>query len=156
MAPGDEVDARLLEERSPERSARAFWQITRTWLSAPDRGNARWLLLGVMALTVAQVAIQIRFNLWNRDFFNALENRNGEAFRWQIVVFLVLAALSMTVAVYHLYVAQLLKLRWREWLTRRPAFRPLDRGADAARRPCGPLGARRGGRTHTPLEGDGF
>jgi putative ATP-binding cassette transporter len=118
MAPGDEVDARLLEERSPERSVRAFWQITRTWLSAPDRGNARWLLLGVMALTVAQVAIQIRFNLWNRDFFNALENRNGEAFRWQIIVFLVLAALSMTVAVYHLYVAQLLKLRWREWLTR--------------------------------------
>ena len=118
MAPGEEADARLLEERSPERSARAFWQMTRTWLAAPDRGNARWLLAGVMALTVAQVAIQIRFNLWNRDFFNALENRNGETFRWQIVVFLVLAALSMTVAVYHLYVAQLLKLRWREWLTR--------------------------------------
>ena len=118
MAPGEAADARLLEERSPERSVWAFWQITRTWLAAPDRGNARWLLAGVLALTVVQVAIQIRFNLWNRDFFNALETRNGETFRWQIVVFLGLAALSMTVAVYHLYMAQLLKLRWREWLTR--------------------------------------
>jgi putative ATP-binding cassette transporter len=118
LPAGDAADARLLEERSPERAARAFWQITRRWLSAPDRGNARLLLFGVMALTVAQVAIQIRFNLWNRDFFNALENRNGGEFRTQILIFLGLAALSMTVAVYHLYVAQLLKLRWREWLTR--------------------------------------
>ncbi len=118
MTADEQPDAKLLEDRGPERVTRAFWQITRQWLSAPDRGNARLLLFGVMALTVAQVAIQIRFNLWNRDFFNALENRNGGAFRTEILIFLGLAALSMTVAVYHLYVAQLLKLRWREWLTR--------------------------------------
>jgi len=118
VTAGEEADAKLLEERGPERAAWAFWQITRRWLSAPDRGHARLLLVGVMALTVAQVAIQIRFNLWNRDFFNALENRNGAAFQTQILIFLGLAALSMTVAVYHLYVAQLLKLYWREWLTR--------------------------------------
>jgi vitamin B12/bleomycin/antimicrobial peptide transport system ATP-binding/permease protein len=118
MTAGEESDARLLEERGPERAARAFWQITRTWLSAPDRGKARVLLAGVLALTVAQVVIQIRFNLWNRDFFNALENRNGASFTRQILIFLGLAALSMTVSVYHLYVSQLLKLRWREWLTR--------------------------------------
>ena len=106
-----------MEERGPEHSGRAFWQITRTWLSASDRGNARLLLAAALALTLAQVTIQIRFNLWNRDFFNALERRDGISFRNQILIFLVLAALSMTVAVYHLYVAQLLKLRWREWLT---------------------------------------
>jgi len=111
------TDDRLLEERGPERAVSAFWQLTRRWLTAPDRGNARLLLVGVVALTIAQVAIQIRFNLWNRDFFNALENRDGAGFQRQIIVFLVLAALSMSVAVYHLYVKQLLKLRWREWLT---------------------------------------
>jgi putative ATP-binding cassette transporter len=110
-------DARLLHEQQAEHSVRAFGQLTRVWLRAPDRGNARWLLFFLLALTVAQVAIQIRLNLWNRDFFNALENRDFAAFRTQILVFLGFAALSMGVAVYQLYVKQLAQLRWREWLT---------------------------------------
>ena len=111
-------EPRLLDTRRPERSATAFWQITRTWLTAPDRGNARLLLLLLLVLTVAQVLIQIRLNLWNRDFFNALESRAGEAFRAQILIFLGFAVLSMAAAVFQLYVKQLLQLRWREWLTR--------------------------------------
>ncbi|MDB5413373.1 MAG: hypothetical protein JWR10_1708 [Rubritepida sp.] len=108
----------VLAPHEAEHTLRAFWQITRTWLKAPDRGNARLLIGGLLLLTVAQVLIQIRFNLWNRDFFNALESRNGAAFRSQIYFFLGLAALSMGVAVYQLYVKQLIQLRWREWLTK--------------------------------------
>lgn len=111
-------ESRLLHEQQAEHSVRAFAQLTRVWLRAPDRGNARWLLVFLLALTVAQVLIQIRLNLWNRDFFNALESRDGGAFRTQILVFVGFAALSMGVAVYQLYVKQLAQLRWREWLTR--------------------------------------
>ncbi len=95
-----------------------FARLAWVWLTAPDRGRARWLIAGLLLLTAAQVGIQIRMNLWNRDFFNALENRDGAAFNWQIIIFLGLAALSMSVAVYQLYVKQLIQLRWREWLTR--------------------------------------
>jgi putative ATP-binding cassette transporter len=95
----------------------AFWGITRIWLTAPDRGNARWLIAGLLLLTLLQVGIQIRFNIWNRDFFNALENRDGAAFRQQIFFFLGLAAVSMGVAVNQLYMKQLIQLRWRQWLT---------------------------------------
>jgi putative ATP-binding cassette transporter len=109
VLPGDRTAAHALP---------AFWQITRHWLGAPDRGNARLLIAGLLALTLAQVAIQIRFNLWNRDFFNALETRNGDAFATQILYFLGFAALSMAVAVNQLYVKQLIQLRWREWLTK--------------------------------------
>jgi putative ATP-binding cassette transporter len=112
-----QVEPQLLHPRKAERSMQAFWQITRTWLTAPDRRDARWLIVLLLALTLAQVAIQIRFNLWNRDFFNALENRDGTAFRAQIMLFLGLAALSMGAAVFQLYVKQLIQLRWREWLT---------------------------------------
>ncbi len=108
----------ILEETPADSPLRAFWRMTRAWLVAPDRGDARLLIAGLLVLTVLQVAVQIRFNLWNRDFFNALENRDGAAFRNQIFVFLGLAALSMSVAVYQLYVKQLIQLRWREWLTR--------------------------------------
>ena len=92
--------------RSPMR---AFWGITKEWLTAPDRGNARWLILWLVLLTVGQVAIQIRLNLWNRDFFNALENRDFAAFRWQMLVFLGLAVGAMLVAVYQLYTKQLIQ-----------------------------------------------
>ena len=76
-----------------------FWRWVRAWLVAPDRGHARLLIAGVVAMTLAQVLIQIRFNTWNRDFFDALDKRNAQAFQHQIVVFLVLAALSMAAAV---------------------------------------------------------
>jgi putative ATP-binding cassette transporter len=81
--------------------------------------QAKWLGAGLTALTLLQILIQIRFNLWNRDFFNALENRDRDAFLWQMVLFLGLAGASMITAVYQLYVKQLVQLRWREWLTKR-------------------------------------
>ena len=80
---------------------------------------ARWLALGLLLLTLLQIGIQIRFNLWGRDFFNALENRDRDGFLWQMVLFLGLAAASMITAVYQLYVKQLTQLRWRQWLTER-------------------------------------
>ena len=107
----------LPADRTADAAMPAFWQITRLWLTAPDRGNARLLILALVLLTVAQVAIQIRFNVWNRDFFNALETRDGVAFRAQILYFLGYAGLSMGVAVYQLYVKQLIQLGWRQWLT---------------------------------------
>lgn len=97
----------------------AFRRWVREWLTAPDRGNARLVILGVLVFTVVQVAVQIRFNTWNRDFFDALEKRDSAAFERQILIFLVLAAASMGAAVYQLYLKQLLQLNWREWMTRR-------------------------------------
>ena len=95
-----------------------FLGLTKKWLTAPDRGDARRLIVMMLALTGVQVGIQILFNLWNRDFFNALENRDGAAFQAQIIKFFVLAAASMATAVYQLYLKQLIQLRWRGWLTK--------------------------------------
>lgn len=114
----DTQSSSLPRADAAERPSRVFARLALIWLTAPDRGRARWLIAGLLLLTAAQVGIQIRMNLWNRDFFNALENRDGAAFNWQIIIFLGLAALSMSVAVYQLYVKQLIQLRWREWLTR--------------------------------------
>lgn len=100
-----------------ERPGRVFFRLAKEWLTAPDRGSARWLIALLLLLTAAQVGVQIRFNLWNRDFFNALEKHDGSAFYWQISIFFGLAVLSMAVAVYQLYVKQLIQLRWRGWLT---------------------------------------
>jgi putative ATP-binding cassette transporter len=83
--------------------------------------GARPILLAalLLALTLAQVVIQIFFNIWNRDFFNALEARERAAFLYQSGVFLGLAAASMIASVFQLYIKQLLQLDWRAWLTDR-------------------------------------
>jgi putative ATP-binding cassette transporter len=71
----------------------------------------------VVALTLLQLVIQIRINLWNRDFFNALQNHDLRAFVWQMAVYGGLVLASMTTAVSQVYSKQLLQLRWRRWLT---------------------------------------
>jgi vitamin B12/bleomycin/antimicrobial peptide transport system ATP-binding/permease protein len=122
-------DGAALPEAVPaERPFADFFRLARAWLSAPDRGAARWLLVALLVLTLAQVVIQLRFNIWNRDFFNALDARDGGAFRHQVLVFLGLAALSMAVAVNQLYLKQLIQLRWREWLTAHLVDRWLHEG----------------------------
>ncbi len=112
--------------RPATNDLRGFWRWVRAWLVAPDRGHARLLIVGVVGMTLAQVAVQIRFNTWNRDFFDALDKRNAEAFERQIMVFLVLAGLSMAAAVYQLYLKQLLQLALA-----RMADPPPDRGLAA-------------------------
>ncbi|MBP0443286.1 ABC transporter ATP-binding protein/permease [Roseomonas sp. SSH11] len=105
---------------------RRFWRLARGYYTGPERRSAWMLSAGVIALTLAQIAIQVRFNLWNRDFFNALEARDRAAFFGQMGTFLLLTAASMSVAVFQLYVRQLLQLRWRQWLVFRLQNRWLD------------------------------
>ncbi|MEI6160283.1 MAG: ABC transporter ATP-binding protein/permease [Roseococcus sp.] len=107
----------MLHARPPEAPLRAFWHLTLLWLRAEDRVGSRLLLLCLSALTIAQVLLQVRLNVWSRDFFNALEQRDSTAFATQILLFLGLAAVSMAVAVYQLYVKNRIQLRWRGWLT---------------------------------------
>ncbi|MBR0654423.1 ABC transporter ATP-binding protein/permease [Plastoroseomonas arctica] len=130
-------------QRAATPDLRGFRRWTKAWLTAPDRGRARWMIAGVIALTLAQVGIQIRFNVWNRDFFDALDKRDSNAFETQILIFLGLAALSMAISVYQLYLKQLIQLTWREWLTRRLTalwlhdgrHYQLEMGATEARNP---------------------
>jgi putative ATP-binding cassette transporter len=98
------------------------------YLRSEERVVARLMLAAIIALTLLQIAIQVRFNLWSADFFNALENRDMAAFHRQLVVFCGLAAASMAVSVYQTYLKQTLQLRWRRWLTRQLTSRWLAGG----------------------------
>lgn len=100
------------------RLAGPFFFHRLAWLPRPKVGGG-WLAAALLALTVLQVAIQVRFNVWNRDFFDSLERRDGHAFLLQIGIFALLAGGSMAVSIYQIYAKQLLQLAWREWLTRR-------------------------------------
>ena len=104
------------EDHSPGFLSR-FLAFAVPLFNSEDRWTARLLALGVLGLTLLQIGIAIRLNMWNRDFFNALESRDWKAFLSQMGLFALLCAATVGTAVYQVYVKQLLQLRWRRWLT---------------------------------------
>lgn len=101
------------------RAVRRFLRLAGPVFGPAGAPGVRLMAAGLLGLTALQIVLQVRFNVWNRDFFDALEARNHAAFLAQMGVFALLAGGSMAVMIYQLYVKQLLQLAWRQWLTDR-------------------------------------
>jgi len=95
------------------------WRIASPFfLRAEDRWPGRILLAAVIAIELSIVGITVLINEWNNKFYNALQDRNWNAFVYQLGYFCVLAGAFILLAVYQLYLNQWLQIRWRRWLTR--------------------------------------
>ena len=107
---------------------RDAWRLAAPFWRSEERGRAWLLLLSVIGLNLALVAINVLLSYWNREFFNALQARDAQAF-WELMLtfrqtesgpmpgFVFVAALYILVAVYQLYLRQALQIRWRAWVT---------------------------------------
>lgn len=97
--------------------------LRRFWHSALGFGRGKdswvpWTLIGLLVLcVVAQLLVQYRLNVWNRDFFDALERRNGTGIRHQIYLLPGLAACSVFLAAFAVWARMTFQRRWRAWLT---------------------------------------
>jgi len=98
---------------------RDLWRLTKPYWTSEEKWSAWGLLLTVIALNLGNVYISVRINEWNNSFYNALQAFNGDKFFRQIGVFCLLAGLFIAISVYALYLSQMLRLRWRRWLTRK-------------------------------------
>jgi putative ATP-binding cassette transporter len=94
------------------------WRLSVPYWKSQERWRAWGLLLATVGLTLALVYMAVLFNNWNREFYNSLEQKNFEDFRDLLLYFSFLAALYIGIAVYRLYLRQMLTMRWRVWLTR--------------------------------------
>lgn len=87
------------------------------------RSEERWIGLGllgaVIVLELAWVYATVLLNEWNSEFYNAIQEKDYAAFKYQLLVFCGIAAGAIIVAVYQIYLKQWLIIRWRRWLTRR-------------------------------------
>jgi putative ATP-binding cassette transporter len=95
------------------------WTLIRPYWSSEDRWAGRGLLLLVIGLNLGIVYLNVLFNQWNNAFYNALQDKDYPAFWSQLFRFTWLAAVFIVVAVYQLYLNQMLQIRWRRWLTER-------------------------------------
>jgi putative ATP-binding cassette transporter len=93
------------------------WRIASPYFRSEDRWPGRLLLAAVIAIELSIVGITVLINEWNARFYNALQDRNWDAFVYQLGYFCVLATAFILLAVYQLYLNQWLQIRWRRWLT---------------------------------------
>lgn len=104
---------------SEQRLLSRFWQTARGFWSGASAGWA-WLLTVLLIVTVLlQLLTQYSLNFWNRDFFNAVERKNGAELLTEALRFVPLAGASLALAVFSVWGRMTLQRKWRAWLSDR-------------------------------------
>jgi len=93
------------------------WRIAAPYFRSEDKLAGRLLLAAVISIELSLVLINVLLNQWNNRFYNALQEKNWDAFVTEIGFFSILAAFYISLSVYQLYLNQWLQIRWRRWLT---------------------------------------
>ena len=94
-----------------------LWKLTAPYFWSEERWSARGLLAIVLGSGFVLVYITKLLNDWNGRFFNALQDKNIEAFWAELRYFAILAFFYIVIAVYRIWFRQMLQIRWRRWLT---------------------------------------
>jgi putative ATP-binding cassette transporter len=97
----------------------AFWALTRPYWTSANRCKGVLLLAAVIGLTLGLVYINVQVNAWNNDFYNAIQDKKLDDFYRLLGRFSLLAMAFIVMAVYKLYLTQMLQIEWRTWLTDR-------------------------------------
>jgi putative ATP-binding cassette transporter len=86
--------------------------------TAMERRIAVAMIVFLVVINQAEVAITVRLSFFNRDWFNALQNRDAAVF-WQqlLFVFTPWAFVLVAMQVVEFFVQAMLVIRWRRWLT---------------------------------------
>ena len=114
------------DHRPPARaSVGAYWRLAGDYWRGPTAAQAWSLTVISLLLVVGNIIVQYGINLWNRAFFNALQQHDASFAYQAILLFLVLAFAAALVAVLQLIFRMRLQIRWRQWLTRRLVARWL-------------------------------
>ena len=103
----------------------------RIWPFPAFGARERRVAIGMVVLLVminqAQVGMNLRLSFFNRDWFNAIQNKDEAAFWSQLfTVFTPWAFLYIATLVFEYVVTSTLIIRWRRWLTGNYVTRWLD------------------------------
>jgi putative ATP-binding cassette transporter len=97
-----------------------------------------WLMVAAFMVIGATAYVQVRLNIWNKPFYDALSRRDLHDFTVQLGVFFILAAWLTVLNVAQRWVGEMLKLKMREalvqdllehWMQPRRAFWLANAGA---------------------------
>ena len=94
-----------------------FLRISLGFWRGETRGRA-WLLTGAaLFFLFVNLGSSIAYNIWNKYFFDALQQKDTKAFTVGLALVVVLAIASAAGSVGMLNARMRLQVRWRQWLT---------------------------------------
>jgi vitamin B12/bleomycin/antimicrobial peptide transport system ATP-binding/permease protein len=93
------------------------WRIAAPYFKSEDKWAGFTLLGAVIAIELLSVGMDVLINQWRNRFYTALQNKDWDTFKRELLVFCAIAAGSVILGVYQLYLNQWLQIRWRNWMT---------------------------------------
>jgi vitamin B12/bleomycin/antimicrobial peptide transport system ATP-binding/permease protein len=110
-----------------EEGSVSAWRLGRRQVS--ERRFAATLVMLVVVINQLQVAINVRLSYFNRDWFNAIQNKDAASF-WSLLyqVFCFWAVIWVLSQLVEYCVEAVLRIRWRRWMTERYYALWLDKG----------------------------
>lgn len=117
VEPDPELTPQAAEQARKKYLLRRFWISGRGyWGQHGDRLAWPFTVL-LLVLIVVNVGFQYGINVWNRAFFDAIEQRNVRTVYMLSAIFLPLVAGSASLVVAQVYLRMTIQRRWRSWLT---------------------------------------
>lgn len=103
-------------------------RVGRFTLTMQERFIAIAFIAVIIALNLAQVQISVLLSYFNRDWFDAIQNKNGTAF-WSLLFFTWVPWVVVLIISYltEYVLTAALTIRWRTWMTKDLTERWLDR-----------------------------
>ncbi|HZW47572.1 MAG TPA: ABC transporter ATP-binding protein/permease [Microvirga sp.] len=95
------------------------WALARPYWQSEEKSYARRMFALLLAVKFTTIWICVQQNNWYASFYAAIEQREISEFLKQIGIFALIAGSFIATLVYSHWVAESLKLRWRDWLVRR-------------------------------------
>ncbi|WP_186417898.1 ABC transporter ATP-binding protein/permease [Bosea sp. CS1GBMeth4] len=100
---------------APEPTTAQLWPVKRFRIGTGRLGVV--LLTFLVVLNQIQVGISLRLSFFNRDFYNAIQEKDAAGFWYQLIyVFSVWAAISVVSNLIELFANYTLLIRWRRWM----------------------------------------
>jgi vitamin B12/bleomycin/antimicrobial peptide transport system ATP-binding/permease protein len=106
------------------------YRLAKPYFARSDEKWFAWgMLIAIIVLNLTMVGMSVILNFWHREFYNAIQTKNWQAFLELLFMyrrtpsglmpgFVELATIWIAIAVYAVYLNQWLQIRWRNWMTR--------------------------------------
>ena len=107
------------------------YRLAKPYFARSDERLFAWgMLIAIIILNLTMVGMSVILNFWHREFYNAIQTKNWQAFLELLFMyrrtpsglmpgFVELAAIWIAIAVYAVYLNQWLQIRWRNWIDRK-------------------------------------
>jgi putative ATP-binding cassette transporter len=128
VEPDPQLTPEEAEQARRKYLLRRFWISGRGYWARRGDGLAWPLTIGLLILICVNVGFQYGINVWNRAFFDAIEQRNVHTVYGLSAIFLPLVAGNAGLVVAQVYLRMTIQRRWRSWLTTAVIARWLANG----------------------------